>query len=137
MSRRNYLSPQFLTKISDDGTLNIESLIILTCAIFIASIGLNVNSTAIIIGAMLISPLMGPLLAIGTGLALYNTNILRKGAISLLAEIIISLIASTIYFHFLLPLFLNLVYHKIFKLSISLDCIYTKLLPGRFRKVMY
>ncbi|ADZ07768.1 DUF389 domain-containing protein [Lactobacillus amylovorus] len=100
MSRRNYLSPQFLTKISDDGTLNIESLIILTCAIFIASIGLNVNSTAIIIGAMLISPLMGPLLAIGTGLALYNTNILRKGAISLLAEIIISLIASTIYFHF-------------------------------------
>ena len=46
MSRRNYLSPQFLTKISDDGTLNIESLIILTCAIFIASIGLNVNSTA-------------------------------------------------------------------------------------------
>lgn len=100
MSRKNYLSPQFLTKISEDGTLNIESLIILTCAIFIASIGLNVNSTATIIGAMLISPLMGPLLAIGTGLALYNTNILRKGAISLLAEIVISLVASTIYFHF-------------------------------------
>lgn len=72
MSRKNYLSPQFLTKISEDGTLNIESLIILTCAIFIASIGLNVNSTATIIGAMLISPLMGPLLSIGTGLALYN-----------------------------------------------------------------
>lgn len=100
MKRKNYLNSQFLAKISEAGTLNIESLIILTCAIFIASIGLNVNSTATIIGAMLISPLMGPLLAIGTGLALYNTNILRKGAISLLAEVVISLIASTIYFHF-------------------------------------
>lgn len=100
MKRKNYLSSQFLSKINDDSTFNIENLIILTCAIFIASIGLNVNSTPTIIGAMLISPLMGPLLAIGTGLALYNTNILRKGVISLLAEVVISLIASTIYFHF-------------------------------------
>lgn len=100
MEKKNYLSPQFIAKISADGTLNAESLIILTCAIFIASIGLNVNSTATIIGAMLISPLMGPLLAVGTGLALYNTQILRKGAISLAAEIIISLLASTIYFYF-------------------------------------
>lgn len=100
MKKKNYLGPQFIAKISDDRALNAESLIILTCAIFIASIGLNVNSTATIIGAMLISPLMGPLLAVGTGLALYNTQILRKGAISLAAEIIISLLASTIYFHF-------------------------------------
>ena len=100
MSQKNYLSPQFISKINDDGTLNIESLIILTCAIFIASIGLNVNSTATIIGAMLISPLMGPLLAIGTGLAIYNTNLLRKGALSLIAEVVISLIASSIYFYF-------------------------------------
>ena len=98
--RKNYLTSQFLSKISADGTLNIESLIVLTCAIFIASVGLNVNSTATIIGAMLISPLMGPLLAIGTGLALYDVTLLRKGTISLLAEIIISLAASTIYFHF-------------------------------------
>lgn len=62
--RKNYLTSQFLSKISADGTLNIENLIVLTCAIFIASIGLNVNSTATIIGAMLISPLMGPLLAL-------------------------------------------------------------------------
>lgn len=100
MKRKNYLSSQFLSKINDDSTFNIENLIILTCAIFIASIDLNVNSTPTIIGAMLISPLMGPLLAIGTGLALYNTNILRKGVILLLAEVVISLIASTIYFHF-------------------------------------
>ena len=50
MSRKNYLSPQFLTKISEDGTLNIESLIILTCAIFIASIGLNVNQRQQLLG---------------------------------------------------------------------------------------
>ena len=98
--QKKYLTSQFLSKISADGTLNIESLIVLTCAIFIASVGLNVNSTATIIGAMLISPLMGPLLAIGTGLALYDVTLLRKGTISLLAEIIISLAASTIYFHF-------------------------------------
>lgn len=100
MEKKNYLSPQFIAKISTDGTLNAESLIILTCAIFIASIGLNVNATATIIGSMLISPLMGPLLAVETVLALYNTQILRKGAISLVAEIIIRLLASTIYFHF-------------------------------------
>lgn len=100
MKKRNYINGQFIAKIQDDGTLNIESLIILTCAIFIASIGLNLNSTATIIGAMLISPLMGPLLAIGTGLALYNYKMLKVGGISLVAEIIISLLASTAYFYF-------------------------------------
>lgn len=100
MKTRNYITKQFISKIKEDGTLNIESLIILTCAIFIASIGLNVNSTATVIGAMLISPLMGPLLAIGTGLALYDFKILKSGAISLAAEIIISLLASTAYFYF-------------------------------------
>ena len=65
--RKNYLTSQFLSKISADGTLNIENLIVLTCAIFIASVGLNVNSTATIIGAMLVSPLLGALLGNGRG----------------------------------------------------------------------
>ena len=47
----------FIKKLTNDSKLNIENLVILTCAIFIASIGLNMNSTATIIGAMLISPL--------------------------------------------------------------------------------
>ena len=60
------LTNTFIKKLTNDSKLNIENLVILTCAIFIASIGLNMNSTATIIGAMLISPLMSPLLAIGT-----------------------------------------------------------------------
>lgn len=60
------LTNTFIKKLTNESKLNIENLVILTCAIFIASIGLNMNSTATIIGAMLISPLMSPLLAIGT-----------------------------------------------------------------------
>ena len=45
---------------------------ILIFAIFIASIGLNVNSTAVIIGAMLISPLMGPIMGVGYGIGIYD-----------------------------------------------------------------
>src|SRR5690606_9481171 len=54
------------------------NLWILIFAIFIASIGLNVNSTAVIIGAMLISPLMGPILGIGTGVAINDLDLLKK-----------------------------------------------------------
>ena len=97
------ITREFLTSLEKDSRLNIENLVILTCAIFIASIGLNMNSTATIIGAMLISPLMSPLLAIGTGIATYQTDLMKKGAFSLLAEVAISLAASTTYF-FLSPL---------------------------------
>jgi uncharacterized membrane protein len=48
---------------------------ILACAIVVASIGLNVNSTAVIIGAMLISPLMGPIIGAGFGLGIYDFNL--------------------------------------------------------------
>ncbi|MCC5813765.1 MAG: DUF389 domain-containing protein, partial [Leptospira sp.] len=49
-------------------------------AIFIASIGLNTNSTAVIIGAMLISPLMGPIMGIGLSLAIFDFELLKKSA---------------------------------------------------------
>jgi hypothetical protein len=48
-------------------------------AIFIASIGLNVNSTAVIIGAMLISPLMGPIMGIDLGLGIFDFQLIKKG----------------------------------------------------------
>lgn len=51
---------------------------ILACAIIIASIGLNVNSTAVIIGAMLISPLMGPIVGAGFGLGTQDSSLLKK-----------------------------------------------------------
>src|SRR3989339_2099962 len=60
------------------------NLWILVFAIIIASVGLNVNSTAVIIGAMLISPLMGPINGMGYSIATYNFVILKKSAKNLL-----------------------------------------------------
>ncbi len=67
-------------------------------AIFIASIGLNINSTAVIIGAMLISPLMGPIMGIGLGAAILDTNLLRKAIKNLLFAILIAIATSCLYF---------------------------------------
>src|SRR5690554_3498430 len=72
---------------------------VLACAILIASIGLNVNSTAVIIGAMLISPLMGPILGAGFALGTYNFRLLRKSIKNLLIATIVSLLVSAIYFY--------------------------------------
>jgi len=67
-------------------------------AIFIASIGLNVNSTAVIIGAMLISPLMGPIMGIGLGIGINDFQLVKKGLKNLLIATVISIITSTLYF---------------------------------------
>lgn len=74
------------------------NMCILILAIFIASVGLNMNSTAVIIGAMLVSPLMGAIMGIGFAIALYDTDLLKKSATVLLFEVIVALAASTIYF---------------------------------------
>ncbi|WP_231489715.1 TIGR00341 family protein [Pedobacter sp. Leaf170] len=68
-------------------------------AIIIASIGLNVNSTAVIIGAMLISPLMGPIMGIGLGIGTNDFELVKKGGRNLLIATIISIVTSTIYFY--------------------------------------
>lgn len=67
-------------------------------AIFIASIGLNVNSTAVIIGAMLISPLMGPIMGIGLGMAVIDIDLVKKGSRNLLTATLISIATSAVYF---------------------------------------
>ena len=66
---------------------------ILAFSIVIASVGLNVNSTAVIIGAMLISPLMGPIIGIGLGIGINDTALLKDGARNLLIMMAISLLA--------------------------------------------
>ena len=76
------------------------NLWILIFAIFIASIGLNVNSTAVIIGAMLISPLMGPIIGIGVGAGINDLRLIRTAMKNLGIAILISVITSTIYFYF-------------------------------------
>lgn len=75
-----------------------SNFIILMCAIIIASIGLNMNSVAVIIGAMLISPLMGSIIGIGYGVGTYNTRLLKSSFRVLAISIIISVVTSTIYF---------------------------------------
>jgi len=74
------------------------NLWILIFAIFIACVGLNVNSTAVIIGAMLISPLMGPILGIGYSLATYEFTIFKKSIYNYSFAVLSSLTASTLYF---------------------------------------
>ncbi|MGN6437182.1 MAG: DUF389 domain-containing protein [Agriterribacter sp.] len=79
------------------------NLWILIFAIFIACVGLNVNSTAVIIGAMLVSPLMGPILGMGYSLATYDFKLLRKALVNFAFAVVSSLLTSTLYF-FITPL---------------------------------
>ncbi len=74
------------------------NLWVLMFAIFIASIGLNVNSTAVIIGAMLISPLMGPILGIGYGVGVLDIALIRRSLKNLAIAVAIALATSTLYF---------------------------------------
>lgn len=76
------------------------NLWILIFAIFVASVGLNVNSTAVIIGAMLISPLMGPIMGIGMAAGINDFELLQKSFKNLGIAVLISIITSTIYFSF-------------------------------------
>lgn len=74
------------------------NLWVLVFAVFIASLGLNVNSTAVIIGAMLVSPLMGPIIGIGTALGINDFDLLKKAWNNFLLMVAVSLITSLIYF---------------------------------------
>ena len=91
---------------TDDAAQRIKSAIwfrgpnawILAFSIIIASVGLNVNSTAVIIGAMLISPLMGPIIGMGLALGTNDVDLLKQAAKNVLVMVLISLAASTLFF---------------------------------------
>lgn len=74
------------------------NLWILAFAIIVASVGLNMNSTAVIIGAMLISPLMGPINGMGYSIATYNFQLFKQALKNFIFAVSASLIASTTYF---------------------------------------
>lgn len=76
---------------------------ILICSIFIASIGLNANSTAVVIGAMLISPLMGPILGMGMSLAINDIDTLRRSLKNFTVMVVLSVITAFLFFY-LFPL---------------------------------
>lgn len=84
--------------IERDSIFKGTNLWILMFAIIVASVGLNMNSTAVIIGAMLISPLMGPINGMGYSIATYNFPLFRFAAKNFTFAVIASLTASTLYF---------------------------------------
>ena len=74
------------------------NVFILACAIIIASVGLNVNSIPVIIGAMLVSPVMGPILGFGLGLGTEDARLLKDSLKNLGVMVGISIIASSLFF---------------------------------------
>ena len=95
---RNYSTREFREKLYDDLHVRLRDTLILMCSIFIASIGLNMNSTAVVIGSMLISPLMTPIVGLGFGLAIFDTRLIKQSLEVLLTQVLVSLLVSTLYF---------------------------------------
>jgi uncharacterized hydrophobic protein (TIGR00271 family) len=85
-------------EIADAASFRGVNLWILIIAIFVASLGLNLNSTAVVIGAMLISPLMGPIIGLGLGASINDLLLLKTAARNYLFATGASLLTSTIYF---------------------------------------
>ena len=75
-----------------------SQLLVLIFAIFIASLGLNTNSVPVVIGAMLISPLMGPIIGMGLGIGIADYDLLRRSFRNISMAVLGSLAASAIYF---------------------------------------
>lgn len=87
-----------VTNIENGVVFRGTNLWVLIFAIFVASLGLNVNSTAVIIGAMLISPLMGPIMGIGLGMGINDISLLRKAIYNFLVATSVALATSTVFF---------------------------------------
>lgn len=88
-----------LEQVKNNISFSGSNLWILACAILVASVGLNVNSTAVIIGAMLISPLMGPIVGSGFALGVFDFQLLKRSLKNLLIATLASLIVSALYFY--------------------------------------
>jgi len=76
---------------------------ILICSVFVASIGLNANSPAVVIGAMLISPLMGPILGIGLSVAMNDIDTMKKSLVNFSVMVVLSVLTAYLFFE-LFPL---------------------------------
>ena len=90
--------PNTIAEIKENIVFKGPSIWILICSVFIASIGLNVNSTAVVIGAMLISPLMGPIMGIGLSIGTYDFKLLTRSLKNFAIMVAVSLLTSYIYF---------------------------------------
>ncbi len=110
-STKNFLTEIFSFRKDTDRDATIEAIKadipfkgatawILICSIFVASVGLNANSTAVVIGAMLISPLMGPILGIGMSIAINDIYTLRKSLINFAVMVVLSVLTAYLFFEF-------------------------------------
>ena len=110
-SVKNFLSELINIRIDTDQYTTKKSIIadipfkghtiwILVCSIFIASVGLNTGSTAVVIGAMLISPLMGPILGMGMSLAINDIDTLRRSLKNLAVMVVLSVLTAYLFFEF-------------------------------------
>lgn len=99
-SMRGFLTDKsdVVTRINDGITFRGPYLWVLVFAILLASLGLNVNSTAVIIGAMLISPIMGPIIGMGFSVGTSDFELLKKSLQNYAVATLISLITATVYF---------------------------------------
>ena len=84
--------------IQDDIPFRGATAWVLICSIFLASIGLNANSTAVVIGAMLIAPLMGPVLGVGVSLAINDLATLRRSLVNFGVMVLLSVITAFLFF---------------------------------------
>ena len=91
---------QVIDEISRGAVFKGANVWVLIFAIFIASLGLNVNSTAVIIGAMLISPLMGPIIGMGLAVGTNDLNLLKRSLRNYAVATVVSVATATVYFLF-------------------------------------
>lgn len=87
-----------IAAISQGITFHGANLWVLIFAIFMASLGLNVNSTAVIIGAMLISPLMGPIIGMGLAVGIDDLDLMRRSFTNFVITTVISVVTASLYF---------------------------------------
>lgn len=90
--------PEIIQSVKNSAEFKGATLWVLIFAIFVASLGLNVNSTAVIIGAMLISPLMGPIIGMGLALGIHDFELLKRSFKNFGVATVFSILTATLYF---------------------------------------
>jgi len=89
-----------INSIKEDISIKGATAWILICSIFVASVGLNANSIPVVIGAMLISPLMGPILGFGLSIAINDIETLKKSLINFIVMVSLSVLTAYLFFAF-------------------------------------
>lgn len=89
-----------IISIKNDISIQGATAWILICSIFVASVGLNANSIPVVIGAMLISPLMGPILGFGMAIAINDIETLKKSTLNFIIMVLLSVFTAFLFFSF-------------------------------------